>query len=227
MKSLIFDLDGTLWDATDSLTVLWQRELHAVGIMREMTRERMIGGMGMGPEELAAHLAPELPVERRRPFFKHVTSLEPDFIPAFGAKLYPGMVETLRYLAKDYKLMIASNCVDGYIECFLGYAGLTDTVTDFAHPGITGLSKAGNIRLLMERNKIDEAIMIGDALVDYTAAVEAGIPFIYASYGFGQVAEAKCSINAITELPALLTGQMKWKVGSCSTENRGAQVSYK
>lgn len=205
MKSLIFDLDGTLWDATDALTALWKRELRAVGIRREMTRERMIGGMGMGPVELAAHLAPELPMETRRPFFKHVTSLEPDFIPAFGAKLYPGMVETLRLLAKDHKLMIASNCVDGYIECFLGYAGLTDIICDFAHPGITGLPKAGNIRLLMERNKIDKAIMIGDALVDYTAAVEAGIPFIYASYGFGQVAEAKYSIASISELPALLS----------------------
>ncbi len=203
MNSLIFDLDGTLWDATDALTVLWQRELHAVGIKREMTRERMIGGMGMEPEELAAHLAPELPVEQRRPFFRHVTSLEPDFIPAYGAKLYPGMVETLRYLAKDYKLMIASNCVDGYIECFLGYADLADSITDFAHPGITGLSKAGNIRLLMERNGIDRALMIGDALVDYTAAVEAGIPFLYASYGFGQVPKAAYSIDSITELSAL------------------------
>ncbi len=203
MRGLIFDLDGTLWDSTDALTVLWKRELHAVGIAREMTRERMIGGMGMGPEELAAHLAPELPIEQRRPFFCHVTALEPAFLPAYGVVLYPGTVETLRLLAKRYPLMIASNCVDGYIECFLDYAGLADIITDFAHPGMTGLSKAGNIRLLMERNGISQALMVGDTQKDYAAALEAGIPFVHAAYGFGQVPEAAYAIGTIAELPAL------------------------
>ena len=56
MRALIFDLDGTLWDAVEPLTVLWQRELRRVGVDRVLTKERMIGGMGLCPEALAEHL---------------------------------------------------------------------------------------------------------------------------------------------------------------------------
>ncbi len=201
MRALIFDLDGTLWDAVDALTAVWSREMRTAGIERTLTHADMVGGMGLGPVELAAHLVPELPPERRKPFFDHVTRVETEFIPQYGATLYPGLVETLRALSKDYRLMIASNCVDGYIESFLGYAGVGDLISDFAHPGVTGLPKAGNIRLLMERNGIAQAVMVGDTVLDYEAACGAGVPFIHAAYGFGQVPAAAWRIHALPELP--------------------------
>ncbi len=203
MKALIFDLDGTLWDATEALRVLWEREINRIGIPRKLTLSHMIGGMGLGPAELAEHMVPELPMEQRIPFFQYVTRVETAFIPQYGATLYPGMVETLRMLAEDYKIMIASNCVDGYIEAFLRYADLERTVSDFAHPGITGLPKSGNIRLLMSRNNITEALMIGDTVLDYEAACEAGVPFVHAAYGFGQVDAAQWRITRLDALPAL------------------------
>ena len=201
MRALIFDLDGTLWDAVDALTAIWSREMRATGVTRTLTQEDMVGGMGLGPVELAAHLVPELPPERRKPFFDHVTRVETEFIPQYGARLYPGLVETLRLLSKDYLLMIASNCVHGYIEAFLRYAGVEELISDFAHPGVTGLPKAGNIRLLMERNAVAEAVMVGDTALDYEAACGANVPFIHAAYGFGQVPAAKWRIDALPELP--------------------------
>ena len=204
MKAVIFDLDGTLWDATEALTAVWQRELNRIGIRRTLTLRHMIGGMGLGPEALAQHMAPELPLEQRESFFRHVTRVETDFIPEYGAKLYPGLADTLKTLAKNFRLMIASNCVDGYIEAFLRYSGLEAQISDFLHPGITGLPKADNIRLLMERNAVSEAVMVGDTFLDYEAARDAGIPFIHASYGFGRAEGAKWCIAALSELPALL-----------------------
>ena len=204
MKAVIFDLDGALWDATEALRAVWERELHRIGIMRPLSLQHMIGGMGLGPEALAQHMAPELKPAEREPFFRHVTTVECDFILEYGAKLYPGLKETLRTLAKDYRVMIASNCVNGYIEAFLKYTGLSDAICDFLHPGMTGLPKADNIRLLMERNGIQDAVMVGDTILDYEAARGANVPFVFASYGFGQVDEAKWRIESLSQLPALL-----------------------
>ena len=203
MKSLIFDLDGTLWDSSEALTVLWQRELRNIGIVRELTRERLVSGLGKGPAALAAHLAPELPEAERMSFFYRVVQAENEFIPQYGAKLYPNLIETLEALSKNYHLMIASNCVHGYIETFLDYAGVRQLFCDFTHPGFTGLNKAGNIRLLMERNGITDAAMVGDTALDHEAAIGADIPFIHASYGFGRAPGAKWRIERISELPEI------------------------
>ena len=201
MKAIIFDLDGTLWDATHSLTRIWGEEMKKAGITRTLTHAHMLGGMGLGPEALAAHMVPELPPERRKPFFDHVTYIETLLIPQYGAELVPALRQTLEKL--PYARMIASNCVDNYIEAFMAYAGVEDLICDFAHPGLTGLSKGGNVKLLMERNHIDEAILVGDTVLDAQAAQEAGVHFIHADYGFGEVPDAKWRITRFSDLPAV------------------------
>ena len=201
MRALIFDLDGTLWNSTEASTALWQRELRKENASAVPTHAQLTASMGLGPRELADALAFGVPEDRRMDVFYRVCELETTFIPEYGAILYPGLVETLTPLSKDYRLMVASNCVDGYIEAFLGYAGVENLFCDFAHPGITGLSKAGNIRLLMERNGVAEAAMVGDTILDWEAACGAGVPFIHAAYGFGQVPAAEWRIQSLPELP--------------------------
>ncbi len=203
MNALIFDLDGTLWDATEALTVLWRQELKLAGAKHELTHNELMGALGLGPRELSDRLAPELPDDMRLPFFYRVAEMENEFIPRYGAKLYPGLAETLERLSKEYRLMIASNCVHGYIEAFIRYAGVGELISDFTHPGITGLPKADNIRLLMERNGIEKAAMVGDTILDYEAAVGANVPFIHAAYGFGTVDAAEWKIDTFTDLPAV------------------------
>ena len=66
------------------------------------------------------------------------------------------------------------------------------------------MPKGENIRLVMERNHWKSSIYIGDTEGDRQAALTAGIPFIHAAYGFGQVAEASPRLQDIRELPDLL-----------------------
>ena len=124
----------------------------------------------------------------------------------YGGDLYPGVAETLRRLAKEHRLAIISNCGDGYIESFLEAHGFSDCITDYEHPGRTGLSKGENIRLVMERNAMKDAVYIGDTQGDANAARMAGIPFIHASYGFGTVdpADYAAKLERFPDLPALL-----------------------
>ena len=41
---------------------------------------------------------------------------------------------------------------------------------------------------------------LGDTALDYSSATEAGIAFIHAAYGFGQVEGAERSISDLSEL---------------------------
>ena len=70
------------------------------------------------------------------------------------------MAETVRELSRKYKLFIVSNCQSGYIEAFLKNTGLGEYFADYTCPGDTGKLKGENIRIIMERNGIKEAIYV-------------------------------------------------------------------
>ena len=64
--------------------------------------------------------------------------------------------------------------------------------------------KGENIRLVMERNGLAHSIYVGDTQGDRDAAQLAGIPFIYARYGFGEVDGYDHAIDSLLELPELI-----------------------
>ena len=43
------------------------------------------------------------------------------------------------------------------------------------------------IKLIVERNNIDEAVYVGDIQGDYDSSKRAGVKFIHAAYGFGTI----------------------------------------
>ena len=63
--------------------------------------------------------------------------------------------------------------------------------------------KAENIRLIMERNQVTEAVYVGDTQGDADACRRAGIPMIYVSYGFGDVEGDYVTIDSFEELLSL------------------------
>ena len=107
-------------------------------------------------------------------------------------------------LSKKLPLFIVSNCQAGYIEAFLKVTDLGKYVTDFENPGRTGKPKADNIRLVIERNNLDKAFYVGDTQGDYDATMAAGIPFIFAAYGFGNIDGDEEEIQGLNELPDLI-----------------------
>lgn len=204
-RVVVFDLDGTLWDATQQLTDYWnlvrQQELPGC---RVITLPELQSWMGQGVRELAHSILPERPVEQWLDRYLAYLHGENDYLLKHGARLYPDLRATLEALhSQDLQLMICSNCGLGYIETFLAYTGCEELICDSENPGRTGLSKAENIRLLLERNRIDRAIYVGDTAKDKAAADGAGIPFVHASYGFGQVPEAKYVIDTLPQLTDL------------------------
>lgn len=204
-KSIIFDLDGTLWDSTGCVCAIWNRVLNKYeDISLTITQEIVSNMMGKTMNEIGKTLFPNLTEERRQQIIADFGNEEVNYLSQKGAVLYEGLEETLKMLSLDYELYIVSNCQDGYVDAFLHAHQLESYFKDYEMSGRTGLDKGHNIKLIMKRNTIDQAFYVGDTEGDEEASRFAGIPFIYASYGFGQAKNPDMIIHSIKELPKIL-----------------------
>lgn len=205
IDSIIFDLDGTLWDSTDGVLKSWNTIIeNNKDINVKLTKEILKGTMGLQIIDIGRKLFPNLSDDRIEELMKDCCELENEYLEKHGGILYDNLEETLKELSSNYKLFIVSNCQCGYIEVFLKYHNLGKYFLDFENPGRTGLSKGENIKLVVERNKLKSSVYVGDTEGDLKAAKFAGIPFIYASYGFGEVSEYDYSIKRFNELLELV-----------------------
>lgn len=198
---MIFDLDGTLWDSTETVLLAWNSMMKDDNkIKREITKEDLQSVMGLQVPEIGKRLFPDLDESTRNRFLEESCLVENTFIGEKGGILYENVEDVLKVLSQKYKLFIVSNCQDGYIEAFYQYHQLGKYFSDYENPGRTGLSKGENIKLIMQRNHLLQPVYVGDTEGDRKAAQYAGIPFVYARYGFGQVSEYDYKINSVDEL---------------------------
>jgi len=203
-KGMLFDLDGTLWDSAEGVAASWNLELEELGRDERVDADYVHSIMGKTGREIAMNLFPDEDPEEAERIMDLCLTRENAYLQAHGGVLFEGLEETLRTLRdRGYFLGIVSNCQKGYIEAFMRFHGLEAYVDDLECYGQTGKGKGENIRLVVERNRLD-AVYLGDTMGDYTAAAEAGVPFIHAAYGFGTVPEGTPSIHSIGELPGAL-----------------------
>lgn len=192
-KNLIFDLDGTLWDATPPVAEGWNRILQRE-IPLTSNDVRKLAGLPMDIifEKLDVEPDPEL--------LRRLIASEHQVIEETGADLFPGIRQTIEQLAKCYNLYIVSNCQQGYIELFLRKMDMQDLFIDHLCWGDTNQPKGITIQRLMTHHGMNNAVYIGDTRGDQVAAEVSGIPFIFVTYGFGQVEEPVEKIDHIGEL---------------------------
>ena len=116
---------------------------------------------------------------------------------------YPEVIETIKELSASEYIYVVSNCQSGYIELTLEKTGLTDYIKDFECFGRTGKGKAENLQLLVTRNQIMHPVYVGDTQGDADACSQAGIPFVWASYGFGSVEKYYERIDRFSDVKKL------------------------
>lgn len=200
-KGIIFDMDGTLWDSAAQVVASWNETIKKAGYDRaEITTEDMQNVMGKTMDVIARILFPDLGEEERQALLDRCGKEENDYLRVHGGVLYPNIRPTMETLKKSYHLYIVSNCQSGYIEAFLDYYKLHDLIEDIECYGNNGQQKGKNIALLYQRNKLEEAVYVGDIQGDYEASQEAGVKFIHAAYGFGTIDTPVPNIQRFEEL---------------------------
>ena len=206
MKSLIFDIDGTLWDTRAIVARGYNVELEKMGRPDLfLTAEYLTSLFGKTAQEIADVIFADYPEVERLERIMRCMETERTVMREDPCRVdFPGVRQTLAELKKQYRLFLVSNCECGYPEIMMEKLGLEDLFEGHLCHGDTNLPKGDTIRILMERFGITDAVYIGDTQGDLDASRRAGIPFVFCAYGFGSPKEWDAKIDSFTELPGIL-----------------------
>lgn len=199
--ALIFDLDGTLWNAIAGVTEGWKAVFAKYQLPISIEEKDIASIMGLTVEEIAKKFFPTF---NGIEIIKECCKVELDYLNIHNVYFYPQLKKTLHQLAKEYKLCIVSNCMAGYIEKFLEIGKLEKYFCDFENSERTGLSKKENILLVKKRNHFQNVLYIGDTIRDYEAAKSANVDYVQALYGFGDKIAHTTGIKRFSALLAYL-----------------------
>jgi phosphoglycolate phosphatase len=201
MDGIIFDVDGTLWDTREVVAKAWNTALKENSNTDIVITEELLKPLfGKPVNEITDIIFPEISETERRRIEQILYEYENEFLIDHPGKLFDGISKTVKTLAQRYPLFIVSNCQCGYIEVFLKTMHLEPYFKGHLCFGDTGWSKGRNIRYVADQNGLKNPVYIGDMQGDGDAAKEAGVPIVYARYGFGTIEKPDYCIDQPQEL---------------------------
>ena len=201
-ESLIFDIDGTLWDSRALVAEGYNIQLKSEGLDHLcVTAEDLRPLFGKVMTEIADVILASIPEEDRYALMDRCMKTENEYLFENECRIgYPKVRETMAELARNHRLFIVSNAQCGYPELCIDKLGLGDFIQGHLCFGDTGTSKGQTIRTLMARHNIESCIYIGDTQGDYEATREAGVPFLWCTFGFGTPQGYAAKIDAFEDL---------------------------
>ncbi len=116
IDSIIFDLDGTLWNALDS-TIETLKEIKKRH--KEITKDDIMSCMGLTFEKTAKKYYSYLSKSEREKYTKEAIEENSLYLKKHEAKLYKGLQKVIKILSQNYSLYIVSNCIESNLDAFL------------------------------------------------------------------------------------------------------------
>lgn len=204
-ESLIFDIDGTLWDSRALVAEGYNIQLRQEGLEHlSVSAEIFKPLFGKVMTEIADVIFESIPTSERYALMERCMDTENRYLRSHPCLIgYPKVRQTIEALAKKHRLFIVSNSQSGYPQLCMEKLGLTEYISGHLCFGDTGTEKGETIRRLMAQHGITSAAYIGDTQGDQDAAELAGIPFIFAAYGFGEPKHWAAKIENFEELLTL------------------------
>ena len=98
--AVIFDLDGTLWDACETIAPAWSRVCRERGLELTFTPDECRGYCGKTLEQIAALVFPDADPAWREEVLKACCAAENEPLSRTGGRLYPGLEAVLTELRR-------------------------------------------------------------------------------------------------------------------------------
>lgn len=186
-ESLIFDIDGTLWDSRALIARGYNQQLakeHLEHLFVSAETFRPLFGKVM--TEIADFIFGSVPTPQRYDLMARCMESGDALLHHDPCHIgFPEVRETMEALAKKHRLFIVSNSQTGYPELCMEKLGIQEFISGTLCFGDTGTDKGHTLLALMEKHHITSCAYIGDTQGDLEATRVAGIPFVWAAYGFG------------------------------------------
>jgi phosphoglycolate phosphatase len=177
--ALIFDIDGTLWDASPACAKGWNRGLEKLGIDQRVSPAQIERVSGLPYEQCIDTLLPGLRT-KFPDLFDKLNQFETEAVKSDGGEFFTGALEGIRHLAERYKIFLVSNCQEWYMGLFLNFSDLRPVLTGFDCHGLSGLPKNEMLSRIRDKHSLHNPVYIGDTDGDETAAKLADMAFIHA-----------------------------------------------
>lgn len=198
--ALVFDMDGTLWDAVDSYCEVWNVGFRRFGIERTVTRDELIACMGLSIGEIYRRIICGAAAPDEREFLAFIESEEKRLMPLLGGTPYPGVKDGIRRLSEAYQVFLLSNCGESGLTDMMRHVGITPYVKEAVTYGATLLPKSENLKMLKAKHSLRQPVYVGDTQGDCNQTRLADMPFVYAAYGFGDCTGYDKSVDLFQEL---------------------------
>ena len=201
-ESIIFDIDGTLWDSRALVAEGYNIQLEREGLQHLFVNADILKPLfGKTMTEIADVLLASIDGKDRYDLMERCMATENEYLFNNPCQIgYPRVKETLEELSKKHRLFIVSNSQCGYPELCIQKLDIAPFISAHMCFGDNGTSKGQTILRLMKEQNITSAAYVGDTQGDYEASVEAGIPFIWATYGFGEPERYDAKIDSFPQL---------------------------
>ncbi len=199
--SIIFDVDGTLWDASRACAFAWTQAAREFGLHdRAVTPSDIRRVSGLPFSDCVEQIFGDLPSSDVEALGGLIDSSERRAVESEGGDLFSGVVEGVAALSEEFHLSVVSNCQAWYLQAFLNRSRLRRYFQGADCYGNSQVPKAQMISSMVERFSLSSPVYVGDTSGDHQASSDAGVAFGYVSYGFGQTNHPDHEFSSFNDL---------------------------
>ena len=107
VDSLIFDMDGTLWDAMKSYAEVWNVAFRELGLAITVDESVLKQAIGSTIDDILVMLSKRYGLNiQPKQFLARVDEIEDELLPMIGGEPYPGMQEGMGKLSERYTILL-------------------------------------------------------------------------------------------------------------------------